>query len=83
MEGQADQLPFAHDPLSPQQRVEAASEFLSICDGAGRPASLDGLRQWLLLGRCATSVTHCGRSGAMASLKGAGHSIHPAAAVSE
>ncbi len=33
MEGVSDQLPPQPDPLIiPKQRVEAASEFLSICD---------------------------------------------------
>ncbi len=32
MEGKTNQLPLAHNQPSPQQRVEAANEFLSICD---------------------------------------------------
>ena len=33
MEGESDQLPPAQNqPLSEQQRVEAANDFLTICD---------------------------------------------------
>lgn len=58
------------DPLAVQKKqVEAASDFLRICDGTGHPAGIDGLRQRLLLGRRAAGAAYCCGPGALARLK--------------
>ena len=44
MEAVSDQPSLLPDPqAAAKQRVEAASDFLSFCDGIGRPAIIDGL----------------------------------------
>ncbi|SFF35164.1 hypothetical protein SAMN05216167_1528 [Spirosoma endophyticum] len=64
MEGVSDQLP--DQPAPEKLRFNAANDFLTICDGNGRPAVVYGLRQRLLLGRCAARFAHCRRPGKVA-----------------